>query len=366
MLEFNKFKIEFSKEYYSKIYSKLCYWETKRKSYLKKAFEQQIKFTIIGLILLYVAFLLKSTDIGMILGIIAIFALGASYPAYDANFKMELKKNFYPEILQILGNIKHSLGQGIEKKEIAESLLFEKSDNTLYVDDCIYGEYKGVEIFIEEAIASSKYQCLDSAFKGVIFRVKSNKKISAKTIIKSRQDVKIDKMLLFLVPVAIFSIIVSVGIIPRVAASYLCIFPILAMLISILIIVNFSLKLELFLKNKRSGESELFDEVHLEDPVFASKFQVLSKNQIESRYLVTVSFMERLLDLKTLFNASSLQCSFYGDQILFAISTKKNLFELTNLYTQINTSAAINLFLAQILSILYIVDYFKLDQKTGL
>ena len=106
--------------------------------------------------------------------------------------------------------------------------------------------------------------------------------------------------------------------------------------------------------------------VKLEDPVFSKKYKVYSSDQVESRYLLTPAFMERLNNIKTAFGVRKIKCSFYNDKLMFAISTNKNVFEIGSLFTSMESPKQFERFFNELASILMMIDYFKLDEKTGM
>lgn len=105
--------------------------------------------------------------------------------------------------------------------------------------------------------------------------------------------------------------------------------------------------------------------VILEDSKFNKKYDVYSEDQIEARYLITPSFMERFKKLKTAFGTNKIKCSFFDNNFMIAISTNENLFELGNLFTPVNFSTA-HKFYKQLTSIYLMINYFKLNERTGL
>ena len=76
--------------------------------------------------------------------------------------------------------------------------------------------------------------------------------------------------------------------------------------------------------------------------------------------------MERLLNLKTAFRAKNVKCSFYEDSIMFAINTDKNLFEIGSIEKTLLDPKSINECYNELSSIYKMIEYFKLDEKTGL
>jgi hypothetical protein len=61
------------------------------------------------------------------------------------------------------------------------------------------------------------------------------------------------------------------------------------------------------------------DKVHLEDPRFEDAFEVHSSDQVEARYLLTPTFMERVMELDRYFGGSSTRLAFDRERLLIAI-----------------------------------------------
>lgn len=66
--------------------------------------------------------------------------------------------------------------------------------------------------------------------------------------------------------------------------------------------------------------------VKLEDPIFSNQFTVIGEDQVESRYILSTSFMQRLIDYKARVNAK-VSYSFIDEHLYVAIPTKMDLFE---------------------------------------
>ena len=56
-------------------------------------------------------------------------------------------------------------------------------------------------------------------------------------------------------------------------------------------------------------------------------FEVFSTDQIEARYLLTVSFMERLLELGEIFDKAEIQLCSENNNLLMLIRLRKPIFE---------------------------------------
>ncbi len=103
----------------------------------------------------------------------------------------------------------------------------------------------------------------------------------------------------------------------------------------------------------------------MESESFNEKFEVKSDDEVESRYLVTPSFMERLEFLQVAYESERIQVSFYEDNVIISITTGKNLFEIGNLFA-IFKPKQMKQFFDEIISIILIIKQLKLDEKTGL
>lgn len=60
------------------------------------------------------------------------------------------------------------------------------------------------------------------------------------------------------------------------------------------------------------------------------------------------------------------RCSFFDDCVMFVIPTFRNRFEIANLFSRLDNPKKYLQFYKEISSILEVIDYFKLDEKTGL
>ena len=68
-------------------------------------------------------------------------------------------------------------------------------------------------------------------------------------------------------------------------------------------------------------------DIKLEDPKFNKIFQVYSDDEVEARYVLSVSFIERLKELSEAFGSKVVQCCFYQEKVVFVVPIKKNMFE---------------------------------------
>lgn len=109
--------------------------------------------------------------------------------------------------------------------------------------------------------------------------------------------------------------------------------------------------------NLRFGESR----VKMENPVFEKVFDVFSTDQVEARYLITPSMMERLLSLNSRFD-KGVTISFRNSTILVAISNSRNCFE-ASIWRSLSDMRILKADFEVIHSLLEIVDELNLNTR---
>ena len=114
--------------------------------------------------------------------------------------------------------------------------------------------------------------------------------------------------------------------------------------------------------------------VKLEDTEFNKRFPVYSNNQVEARYLITPSFIERIKNIENVFPITyAVNFAFYeGYFYLFinyysgADDIDYNLFEVGEIKKTIINKKNFLIVYNQLKSIFLLVDYFKLNENTRL
>lgn len=101
--------------------------------------------------------------------------------------------------------------------------------------------------------------------------------------------------------------------------------------------------------------------VKMENPDFEKVFDVFSTNQIEARYLITPSMMERMLKLDSNFK-KGVTISFRNSTILVAIPDSKNRFE-ADVWSSLNNMSILKSDFAVLQSLLDIVDELNLNTR---
>lgn len=271
-------------------------------------------------------------------------------------FKKLLKDNLMPIILPCF--------EGLDlkyKDQEFQAELLEESDlfadfSRVERDDIFTGKYKNVWFHIEEIENHSGLIISEAcSFDGIVIVLPINKDIKTKTVVATKNDKNINnKPAFFIWSIIIF--IVVVGFIYLFNDKDNRVFIILLPWL-ILAIWRFSVYIE---------NSKKYRKPKLEDIGFNSSFSVYSIDQVEARYLVTPAFMERLKNLQTTFSGSDIKCSFWSGKIMFAIQTKKDLFEFGDLSAPLTNKRKILRFVDELEAICKIIDHFKLYENTGL
>ena len=104
----------------------------------------------------------------------------------------------------------------------------------------------------------------------------------------------------------------------------------------------------------------------LEDIEYEKKFDVFTDDDVEARYLITTSFMERIKSIQLAFKVKNVSVAFYQDKIFIALHAGRDLFSLGSLLKDVCATEQFDKMLEEILSIIKLIDHFKLDQKIGM
>lgn len=106
------------------------------------------------------------------------------------------------------------------------------------------------------------------------------------------------------------------------------------------------------------------ERVALEDRRFEKIFEVYSTDQVEARYLLTPTFMERLVSLADMVGRKKVQFGFEGDELLIAIETKRDQFEGGSLLKKLDDPSRTQRLLDEVDLIFEIVETLNLQTKS--
>lgn len=387
--DISEYKKEFYEHYNTKISPLLDVFEQDRKKRLWKLLREEILWLAIIGIFIWACLKLDSTvnmdtylnsfwifqAVSLIGGLVILFMFGkilaVPYYAYK-EFSKKLKTECIPKVMEVFTNLKwysekDVIMNGSEKflirdKTLRDSQLF-SSYNTRSADDAFEGTYKGVKFKISETSmmhisGSGKTKNVVDVFHGVIVNFKINKMVWNTTIVATKNDTRIKNR-------AAFGILGMLYIMQLIFVFFdydlTNPWPWGITIVVWIIVIAAIVKL-----NKSANEEELH-ELKLEDIEFEKRYKAYSSDDVEGRYMLTTAFMERFKNLHTAFGSNRAKCSFYGDhKLMFAISTRKNLFEIGNLFQKLNNPKRMDNFFNELASVMEMIDYFKLDENTGL
>lgn len=303
----------------------------------------------------------------------------------ENRYRKKIKNNLLMSIFSIFGKFYYSEKELISLNKIRESGLFRdaihKKDN-----DRIVGVYKGLNISITETklthevknnLSTNSNNSSETVtdFSGLILRIKMNKNFEGHTVVRQKPlsyEQFVNNLKNFqannkdIIPPETIKVIEA----PTVKFLFKSMQFINEHDISFNDGLSFSLN-----KKSSKGKPWKLDNVILEDTEFNEIFNVFSNNQIEARYLLTPSFMERLKNISAVMLVTDVNCIFKDGEIILFLgggivsSDNKNngFFELEPKSGETLFSKAIykRVFL-QLLTIFDFIHHFKLDQKIGL
>lgn len=319
-------RTNFENKYINNIVPKLSPFEEDRKKTLNKTI-----ITIIIMVILSIIFLLLSIKWNfMKFGGVLIFFAIVVYPIAKKNFENKLKKLIMPYVCGCFPDLKwiENVDEITRNANMYISTgLFSDFDNAFF-DDYFIGKYNGVNFEIREfeatkEIGYGKDKRTETIFDGVIVHLDMNKNFTGNTVLRPH-GLNINTM---------------------------------------------TIKWQKTLNSNEEAKVYKSPKLHkttLEDVEFNKKFDVYTNDEVEARYLLTTSLMERLNTMQTAFNANKVAGSFYEGKFYIALYTNKDLFSIGSLNKNVCDKEQFNTMFEEILSIIKLIDHFKLNQKIGL
>jgi len=322
------YEIGFSDHYNKYLKDKVERFEENRISTLKEARKRliiwlfYIFFTSFIVYFLYKNFLELNRDIVAFTTLILV-SVGVAAPFFWIfspiwSYEENIKKEIFPNVLNFFGDFKYHIETKKSVKEYYATELIPKHDTEI-AEDHIVGTYKQIKIDLFETQLSRKVKYKDSngntstrqktVFNGLILELSMNKSFGGKTVVKKDSG--------------------TVG--------------------------NWFIKKSTSLKK-----------VKLEDPIFEKMFEVYSDDQVEARYLLTVTFIERLKELVENFGGKSIQCCFYNNKLLMMIPIEKDMFEPGSIYEAEDFIDDSKSLLKELSLIFSIIDTLKLNMEINL
>ncbi len=114
-----------------------------------------------------------------------------------------------------------------------------------------------------------------------------------------------------------------------------------------------------WLQRKKKGDMK---RVGLVDPVFEKIFEAYGTDQVEARYLLTPTFMQRLVDLEHSVNGANIRFGFDGGLLLIAVETA-NRYEAGSMFEPLIETSRTQIILDEIGAIYDVIDGVMKPQK---
>lgn len=298
-------KQEFKNLFYRKVLTELSFFERKRLRVLFGA----LLLGFIGVLagVLMIIFMPKTgarheMDLPFFIIVVSI-----SFAFYIIKrFKDSVKSKIYPIIFKIFSlNYSRITSSFVNLIDFLDNTSILGGYSSVDTDDVFSGIHHDLPFeLVETTITNGHGKNRHTIFNGIIFVAKSNKKFNKITVIKN-----------------------DVGIL-----------------------------------NALNGGN--FERVKLEDVEFEKIFEVYGQDQVESRYLLTTSFMDRLLNY-TKMRRCNLKVTFYDDKIIFFIPKLWNSFEVPILDSLFKIEYYMKV-IEEVYDLLEIIDALMLEQNIGL
>jgi hypothetical protein len=105
----------------------------------------------------------------------------------------------------------------------------------------------------------------------------------------------------------------------------------------------------------RFGGGQGMQRASLEDPTFEKIFEVYTTDQVESRFILTPDFMQKLVDLETVFRGGKLKAAFDGGE-MFVTVQGGNLFEPGSMFKPLDNPERVRELVADFSAVFGLID----------
>ncbi len=232
-------------------------------------------------------------------------------------FENKIKRLVFPFVLQKLNDFKWADAyEGVDKNQLRYSGLFyglfkNSKDISVELDDVFSGVYKDVDIQINDL--TIEHEKSSVYFRGVVLKLDTKRSYTGTTLILQNKFHR-----------------------------------------------------KSFLRNLIAPVQDGLDTVILEDADFMKEYSVYSSDQVEARYILTPSFIERIKQISFAFDAKTIDISIVNNQIWIAVKTNKDMFKLGRLTKAVFDLEGYKKAVNEVASILELIDELKLDVNIGL
>ncbi len=301
---YSQMQEEFSKRFYGKIVPYIQNFEQERISHLESAVGISAILIFIPVLIIFSDFK-NSSDSSIEIAVLSFSLAIFIYIIIKKDFERKIKSLIMHAVCKCFGDLKWSCNSYNLSPMFSASELIDDYDRVEF-DDIFSGKFKDVNYeIIESKFTLGSNRDKSTVFDGVIIKLDMNKPFLGRTVIRPN---------------------------------------------SLL----------------HSSPHPILKHTELEDIQFEKKFDVFTDDEVEARYLITPSFMERLNEMQVAFTADKVSCAFYKKYLFIALHTSKDLFSICSLFKKIDDPKQFFTMFEEILSIIKLIDHFKLNQKIGL
>ncbi|WP_457748176.1 DUF3137 domain-containing protein [Sulfurimonas sp.] len=310
---------ELTNFYYKKLYPTLEKLEDERKKLKSKLISFFIIYTIAVLLLLLLFF--KTMDIfALLITTVVLLVVGNSfiYKFFVKDYAKEFKQQIIaPLIKEVDRNLKYTPELHVPERFYRRSKIFTQSADRISGNDYVRGQIDGINIqfsdlHVEKEERDSKgNREWRTIFLGLFIVSEFNKKFKGETII-----------------------------LPDTAQNL------------------FGDMIGSWLQNKNFSRGEL---IKMDNPAFEKEFVVYGSDQIEARYILTHSLMQKLLNFRKK-TQHPIYLSFIHNDIHIAIAYFKDLFEPSVFHSLLEYKIAME-YVETLHLAIGIVEELKLNQK---
>lgn len=319
---YTQIRQEFQEKFFKEIQPMVSSFEHERISNLCIAIFLTVLFSFLCVaIFIYFALKIEIEFIKNCLGFVGFFfgyLAVMTIPYIKKTFENSIKENIMPIMCSCFGNLIWTKKYYYGNENLFYSSNLMRSALAHY-DDIFTGSYNDVKYEIIETSFVTGKQTIEAPFwKGVIIKLEMNKNFSGNTVLESHKKIQ------------------RGGFMSLISYNY----------------------------DKFNNGCNKY--TTLEDVNFNKQYDVYTDDEVEARYLLTTSFMEKLKNMKTAFKAVNVRCAFYNQYLLIGLEAKKDLFSICSLFKRIDDAKQFFTMFEEIISIIKLIDHLKLNQKIGL
>lgn len=106
-------------------------------------------------------------------------------------------------------------------------------------------------------------------------------------------------------------------------------------------------------------QSYMLKKIYLEDVKLDKIYDIYSDDEVEARYLLNPSFMEKISNLEKTYDGKKLGLSFLGNNLVIRIETYGDAFQIGGLFTSVNKDYPFFKLHDEILAVQELAEYFE-------